>query len=144
MWWRERSDPEANRAAMEALVRRGATPGLLAYAEDVPVGWISCAPREGHAQLLRSRTYAPADTDAGVWAIVCVYVHPGARRARVAAALLDGAVAFARDSGARSVEAYPHADGARSDYMGSAAAFARRGFVPVEERAARVVMRLTT
>jgi GNAT superfamily N-acetyltransferase len=142
MWWRDRRDPETNRSAMETLVRRRAKPGLLAYDEGVAVGWISIAPRESHDQLMRSRAYGPTDEEAGVWAIVCVYVHPGARRKRVAAALLDAAVGFARAGGARTLEAYPAKEPARSDYMGSAAALARRGFTHAEERGTRLVMRL--
>src|SRR3954454_12172044 len=71
MWWRDRGSPEANRSAMARLVAAGARPGLLAYDVDRVVGWISIAPRSTHGRLMRSRTYAPSDGDADVWAIVC-------------------------------------------------------------------------
>jgi GNAT superfamily N-acetyltransferase len=142
MWWRDRGAPEANRGAMERLVADGARPGLLAYEDAVPVGWLSIAPRNAHRRLMRSRTYAPSDTDPDVWAIVCVYVHPAARKARVASALLDAAVAFAHAAGAAAIEAYPATDEARSDYMGRIDAFERRGFAHRDTRGTRTVMRL--
>ena len=44
MWWRikrsefDRDKGEANRRAMEAIIRSGEVPGLLAYLEGEPIG----------------------------------------------------------------------------------------------------------
>jgi GNAT superfamily N-acetyltransferase len=142
MWWRDRGGPDENRAAMERLVAGGARPGLLAYEDETAVGWISVAPRDQYIQLQRSRTYAAQDDDEGVWAIVCVYVHPSSRRTGVAGALLGGAIELAQTSGAQAIEAYPAADASRSDYMGRGDALARRGFIQRETRGKRIAMRL--
>jgi len=142
MWWRHRRRPEENHARMEALVRSGGEPGLLAYTDGRPSGWVSVAPRASYGQLVRSRTYAPPDADEDVWSIACFYIHPLARHAGVAELLLERAVAHAFARGAAVVEAYPASVLARSDYMGSVPAYERLGFEPVREAGTRTVMRL--
>ena len=139
MWWRQRSgDAETNRAAMRQLVRDGREPGLLAAVDGTPVGWVSVGPREEFGQLLRSRAYGPRDEDEDVLAIVCFYVDPRRKRRGVAAALLDAAVARARDRGAAWIEAYPKAP---PDYMGRAEWFVEAGFHRVRQAGPRTVMR---
>ena len=56
--WAEqaREGGEANRVAFRAVVASGEVPGLLAYAEGKPVGWIAVAPRQVYAALERSTT----------------------------------------------------------------------------------------
>src|SRR5882724_6731643 len=44
------------RAAMQSLVDREVSIGVLALDGDVPVGWCSVAPRETYVKLERSRT----------------------------------------------------------------------------------------
>ena len=63
----------------ERDVKASGEPGLLAYRDDQAIGWISVAPREQFGQLMRSRSYAPREPEAGVWYITCVYVHGGER-----------------------------------------------------------------
>jgi ribosomal protein S18 acetylase RimI-like enzyme len=142
MWWRERALPhgEPKKRAMETLVRRGREPGLLAYENASPVGWISVAPREEFATLLRSPQYRPRDEDEGVWSIVCFAVDRGARRRGAAGALLEAAVAHAGARGATAVEAYAHVAN-RTDYMGSVALFGTHGFRTVRPANKRAVMR---
>ena len=140
MWWRRRSGSgEANRAAMEELVRGGQEPGLLAYGDDHTIGWVSVAPREQYGQLSRSRTYAPPEPDPGVWSIACFQVDPRHRRSGVARALLDAAVAHALARGATAVEAFPHRR--LPDYMGAATMFAAVGFRPVRNAGPRTIVR---
>src|SRR5690242_855406 len=79
MWWRvPRRDwnagkGEGNRAALEAYVRAGNVPGLLAYDGDVPVGWVALEPRAAYPRLAASRNLAPVDEEA-VWSITCFFV----------------------------------------------------------------------
>ena len=62
MYWRlpraeyEAGKGDANRRAFEGIVRRGPPPGILAYADDEPVGWCAIAPREWTPKLDRART----------------------------------------------------------------------------------------
>jgi hypothetical protein len=45
---------------MKSLVDAG-VPGLIAYEDDRPVGWISLGPREDYEKLARSPVMKPVD-----------------------------------------------------------------------------------
>src|SRR6266511_530359 len=61
MYWRRpaaeftRGKRRGNREALRSLVAAGAVPGVLAYADGVPVGWCSVAPRDAYPRLERAR-----------------------------------------------------------------------------------------
>jgi ribosomal protein S18 acetylase RimI-like enzyme len=142
MYWRDRALPHGSpkKRAMGALVRAGRTPGLLAYDDGAPVGWISIAPREEFEALLSSPQYGPRDEDEGVWSIVCLAIDRYARRQGVAASLVDAALAHAFAHGATAVEAYPHVSNP-SDYMGSIPLYERAGFARVRDANKRAIVR---
>jgi GNAT superfamily N-acetyltransferase len=140
----------ANRSRMQDLVSEGACPGLLAYEDGEPVGWVSVAPRTEYGRIVRSPVVGPGrePADEVVWSIVCFYVPKTHRRRGIARALLEGAVAHAARSGASSVEAYPR-DPAVSEvsaaglYVGELDWFLDAGFEEVERRKpARPIVRL--
>lgn len=143
MFWRDRSlgHGAPKKRALGALVRAGREPGLLAYESGSPVGWVSIAPREEYAALLRSPQYRPRDEDEGVWSIVCFTVDKEARGRGVVDALLEGAVDYARAHGAACLEGYGHVADSK-DYMGSRELFAAHGFRPLREATKRTIMRL--
>ena len=139
MWWRQRTGKaDSNKRAMRTLVREGREPGLLAYDDGPPVGWVSVGPREEFGQLVRSRTYRPVDDDPDVFSIVCFYIDPRAKRRGVAALLTEEALAYALARGASAVEAYVKEP---PDYMGVKGSFERLGFDPVRTAGKRTVMR---
>ena len=145
MYWRDRSlqHGEPKKRAMAKLVRDGRQPGLLAYDDGSPVGWVAIAPREEYAAILASPQYRPRDTGGGaaVWAIVCFVVDKYAQRRGIASALLAAAVEHAFANGATSVEAYPHVSNG-SDYMGGLELYRRAGFTKVRDANKRVLVRL--
>ena len=143
MWWRDRSleHGEGKKRGMAELVQKGRRPGLLAYEDGSPVGWISVAAREEYAQLVRSPQYRPREQEHGIWSIVCFTIDKPARGRGVQEVLLDAAVEFAFQSGARAVDAYPHRF-KHDDYMGHVELFEGRGFEPVRETSKRVIVRL--
>jgi GNAT superfamily N-acetyltransferase len=143
MYWRRRSNGNValNKRRMASIVREGSVPGLIAYVDEVPSGWVSVAPREAFPVLLRSPQYRPRDEDADVWAIVCFTIDRPVRRSGIASALLDGAVARAFANGAAALEAYPHV-GSGDDYMGSIALYEQAGFARVRDANKRAVYRL--
>ena len=122
LWWRvtagtyKAMPAEARRDALEGVVAAGDPPGLLAYREGEPVGWIAIAPREDYPRwaktnaakesdrVLRERGLDPAK---GVWAATCFYVARGARKQGVTVQLLDAGVEYAKKSGAEVVEGFP-------------------------------------
>lgn len=151
MWWRlsakdwERNAYDGNRRSMKRLVDSGEIPGLLAYRDERPLGWVSVAPREQFSRIERSRTLGPVD-DESVWSIVCFYIDRKERASGVATALLDAAVRSAAARGARIVEAYPvdpnEGTSNASAFTGLAEMFKRAGFREVaRRRPARPIMR---
>ena len=119
-------------AYMRGLCESGQPPGVLAYLDGVPVGWCSVTPRAGLSRLVNSRTIPTVD-DQPVWSVICFVVRSGYRRRGVTAAMLEGAVEYARSQGAQLVEGYPlDTDGAKisssAAYVGTVAMFERAGF----------------
>ena len=142
------------RKVMTELAKREPAPGLLAYADDEPVGWVAVAPRGELNRVDRSRA-TPRVDDADVWVIPCVTVRKDVRGRGIAVALIDAAVQYAAQHGAPAVEAYPRAGNERTGddnaYFGAEPMFQRAGFKivrgPLENRPrnwiARVTMRRT-
>jgi Acetyltransferase (GNAT) family len=101
MYWRmPRRDFEASigastRQLFRARVAAGPPPGLLAYRDGAPVGWVQVGPRadvpgwNGARRLTAPTAEAPAD-DPQVWGISCFVTKAGCRRQGIATALLTG------------------------------------------------------
>ena len=147
MRWRLRSSPFRNAgkdgrvAALADRVRRAEPVGVLAYADGEVVGWCSVAPRESYAAVLASRviTQVPGER---VWSVVCFFVAARARRQGLRTRLLEAACAYAAESGAAVIEAYPSPDGRSYRYMGTRELYRAAGFedLPVPD-GSRPVMR---
>lgn len=119
------------RAAMAKLAARQRAPGLLAFQDDEPVGWVAIAPRHEFARIVASRATPPVD-DQDVWVIPCITVRKTARGRGIAVALIKAAAAYAAEHGATLVEAYPRAGDARTGddnaFFGTEPMFRRAGF----------------
>jgi GNAT superfamily N-acetyltransferase len=138
--------PRRSREALQALAAQDPPPGLIGYRDGTPVGWISLGPREHYAKLARSPVMKPVD-DQPVWSVVCFVVPAEYRGQGVPAALLAGAVAYARQRGVRLLEAYPVDTDApappQQPWFGSKHLFDAAGFEEVARRKpARPVLRL--
>ena len=126
-----RLDDASRESAMHELVDASVPVGVLAYADGEAVGWCSVAPRESYARLVASRTMPRvSDEDTPTWTVLCFFV-PRAHRGRgITRALLDGAIAYARERGADVVEAYPFdTAGISSTHRGHSSVFAAAGFI---------------
>jgi hypothetical protein len=94
MFWRlPRKDFEAgsgnfNRAAFKGIIDSGETPGLIAYHQDKPAGWICIGPRANFPVLDRSRVLKPVD-ERPVWSVVCFFVARPFRRQGITVSLLN-------------------------------------------------------
>jgi GNAT superfamily N-acetyltransferase len=148
MYWRiPGRDPygPGNRAAFQARVDQDPPPGLLAYADDRAVGWVQVGRRQEFVRIERSRHLGPID-ETPVWSVNCFYIRRGHRRHGVGAALLDAAIAFARDHDAAGLEAYPvdrRGSSAGELYTGVPSMFLARGFREVARRhPSRPILRL--
>lgn len=147
MWWRikrsefERMHGEENRRAMEAIIRSGEVPGLLAYLQNEPIGWCSIAPREAFPVLDRSPALKRVDNQP-VWSIVCFYIPRHYRRSGLMGFLIQTALDYARANGAQIVEAYPiDPETSRFDpggaFTGTIGTFRKLGFKEVARRSKR-------
>jgi len=159
MWWRvDRPDMieglgEQNKALFRRRVETGPPPGLLGYEDaNTPVGWVQVGPRPDVPNWNQPRRLtAPLDqadgTDPSVWGISCFVVRAGFRRRGHFRALLDAALDWARQNGARALDACPvdtrDRQPASGLYHGLAQAFRDRGFTELARRRPdRPLMRL--
>jgi GNAT superfamily N-acetyltransferase len=128
---------------LDVGVQHSVEVGVLAYVDDVPVGWCSIAPRQCYPALDRYRALPRID-DRPVWSITCFFVGRRVRGRGVTLALLRAAVAYAGSLGCRIVEGYPVEPGARlHTSMGAAATVRTAGFRDVTPQGqARMVMRI--
>lgn len=131
----KRSD--MNRAKLKALVDAKRPPGLIAYRDKVPIGWVALGPREDFAVLQNSPVMKPVD-DRPVWSVVCFVVPSEYRGQGIAEALLKAAVAYAAKQGARLIEGYPMDKRARTKdenlWFGTKSMFDRAGFKEIARR----------
>jgi GNAT superfamily N-acetyltransferase len=137
---------EKNRRAMKAVFQSGEVPGLVAFDDKKPVGWIQVAPREKFPRLESSIILKPVD-DKKVWSVSCFFVHKSHRKRGVSLALLQTACDFAEKSGAFILEGYP-IEPSKKPYppvyawVGFADVFLRAGFKEVLRRSeTRPIMR---
>lgn len=133
-----------HRARLEEEVRGGSEPGLLAYVDGVAVGWCRLGPRGSFERLEHSPKLARIDDEEDVWSLVCFYVHPAAKRAGIATALLEAAVERATARGVRFLEGYPVAEHHMNidAYTGYLPMFLDTGFEPVRDAGRRTIVRL--
>jgi len=143
---------EQRTGLLESQTHQDPVPGMVAYVDGEPCGWIGFGVRSRMERLVRSRTIPLVD-DVPVWSVFCFLIRVGYRRQGVAQALLDGLVEYARQQGSPMLEAYPvetngkriHGSGA---YVGLATMFRRAGFSEIlqtdarAEHLPRILMRL--
>jgi GNAT superfamily N-acetyltransferase len=149
-----REDAPDNRGALRHEITHAAVPpGLIAYVDGQPVGWTRMGLRSSFPGVAGNRALARVLTndDSGVWWVTCFAIDSRFRRAGIGAALLQGAVAFARQQGATAVEGHPVDVAALKAsqvagsalYTGTKAMFTRAGFTEVGRTfPTRPVMRL--
>lgn len=129
---------EPNKYSMKDLVYRGKSTGVLAYVDDMPIGWCAVAPREDYKRLESSRVLKRID-DKPVWSITCFFIAKTFRRKGLSIELIKGATEYAKLNGANIVEAYPVVpyDNNIPDaflWTGTPIAFEAAGFTEAERR----------
>lgn len=142
---------QARADRVRELCHEDPPPGVIAYLEGEPVGWAAVHPRRD-TSFARNRLIPHVD-DVDVWSLWCIRVRPGHRKQGISHALIDGAVAYARERGAPAIEGYPVDSGTERvnptmAYVGTRALFETAGFEKVADTASvldgfpRVLMRL--
>jgi GNAT superfamily N-acetyltransferase len=139
---------QKNRSHLKSLVDDRKVPGLIAYVDGQPAGWVSVAPREQFGRVERSPLFKRDDIDPSVWSIVCFFVHRSHRGHGIASALVKGAVEHAVKKGATVVEGYPFDPAQKAKwnsaeaYIGTSEMFAACGFEEVARpKPGRLLMR---
>ena len=140
MYWKLRGKAfsentgDAARQMQKSIVDAKTVPGLLAYSEGYPIGWVAVEPRKAYPKLAHSRILKPID-DEEVWSITCFFVEKNHRRKGVTVELLKAAIEHVKKHGGKIVEGYPV--DAKTDqpapfiYTGTASAFIQAGFQEV-------------
>ncbi|MET4159601.1 GNAT superfamily N-acetyltransferase [Agromyces sp. PvR057] len=148
------SDAELEQLLEQQIAEGEHGPGLIAYDGDTPVGWCAVEPRPALPGLPRKRIVATGSPDqdfddASIWAVTCFVVPRAHRRRGVGGVLAEAAVAYAREHGARVVEAYGVDPAARAKvpaadlFPGTVSMFERAGFREVARPTpARAVMQI--
>jgi GNAT superfamily N-acetyltransferase len=155
--WRD-STLEERTAMLRAQTACGnpdaaATSGLLAYVDGEPAGWVAVEPRTAYPKLRTSRIpWSGRDEDKddhGVWAVTCFVVRKGYRGRGLTYHLAQATIDFARERGARALEAYPMITEAGKQitwgelHVGARQVFEDAGFEQVNHPTVRrVVMRI--
>lgn len=140
MYWKLRGKDfdenrgDAARQMQKSVVDAKIVPGLLAYSEGYPVGWIAIEPRSQYPKLAHSKVLKPMD-DQEVWSVTCFFVEKKHRHKGIAVELLKAAVAHAKKNGAKIIEGYPvdtkKEEPAPFAFTGTAAVFQHAGFAEV-------------
>ena len=118
-----RSKKADKKAALKSSVDCGEPVGILAYSDSEPVAWCSIAPRSSYRDLSGDPSLD------GVWSLVCFFIKRAYRGRGLTAKLIEAAVNYARENGARYVEAYPVTpDSPSYRFMGYTRTFQRLGF----------------
>jgi len=153
MFWKltrkefEAGKGEPNQFAQKAQVALGSIPGLLAYVDGLPAGWIAVEPRSAYPGLARSRVLAPLD-DLPVWSVPCFFVDKDHRRKGLTVGLLNAAAEHVKAQGGTVLEGYPIDPRGQEKmpavfvYTGLLPAFLKAGFTEAGRRSAtRPIMR---
>jgi GNAT superfamily N-acetyltransferase len=145
MYWRIGSDyqkrsRDLNKKDFREIVKKGPPPGLIAFIDNLPVGWCQLTTKNFLPWLeenYSSNNYNISD----IWCISCFYVRSRYRKMGVTSALIDHAIKFAKRSKAKLIEAYPR--NSVSSYTGYPSTFRKAGFkVTGHGKYDRTVMRL--
>lgn len=149
---REAIPKEDRKALMQARVKAGPAPGLLAYSGEAPVGWMQIGPRADVPEWNNAgRVSAPLEdapvSDSGAWAISCFFFKSSERGKGLSHAMVRAGIDFSRKNRARVLEVCPmdQAKQAKSVglFVGSTRVFQKAGFREVALRkAGRPLMRL--
>jgi GNAT superfamily N-acetyltransferase len=145
MYWRiggeyNKRPGELNRQEFKAIVEKGPPPGLIAFHENIPVGWCQLTLKSSLPRLEQDYKTGGGENDA-VWCISCFYVRTGYRRKGITSALIKSAIQSAKKANAKVLEAYPR--NSDSSYTGYPSSFLNAGFKVIGEgKYNRTIMRI--
>jgi len=130
MYWRigsnyHKRSRELNKKDFKTIVKKGPPPGLIAFVDNIPVGWCQLTTKSSLPWL--EKNYSSGhDNIPDVWCISCFYVKTGYRKIGVTSGLVAYGMKLANRSGVKTIEAYP--GNSNSSFTGYPSTFAKAGF----------------
>lgn len=119
----DRANKDDKKASLKAYVDKGYPVGLLCYDISEPVAWCSIAPRESYRELSGDNSLT------NVWSLVCFFIKRDYRQQGIAEELIKHAIKYAKENGAKYVEAYPvDPESPSYRFMGFKPMFDKQGF----------------
>jgi GNAT superfamily N-acetyltransferase len=119
----DRANKIDKKESLRTYVNSQTPVGLLAYDNSEPVAWCSIAPRDSYKELSGDESLN------GVWSLVCFFVKREYRKKGINEELIRQAIKYAKDNGAKFVEAYPvDPDSPSYRFMGFKPMFDKQGF----------------
>lgn len=120
---------------MQKLIEENKVGGLLAYQDQICIGWIAIDP----ISKLVGHDCQPSGK-LNEWSIHCIFVKDGFRGQGISSELIRPAIEFAKSHGAKLISAFPIPSAKRSQFPVNKAEFSGRfstylkmGFIPSEE-----------
>lgn len=125
---------DGNRQIQKSIVDAKKNPGLIAYSEGYPIGWIAIEPRSEYPKLATSKVLKQIDNEE-VWSITCLFIEKKHRRKGITVELIKAAVEHAKKYGAKIVESYPMDTKTKQSpafiFTGTTSSFKNAGFKEV-------------
>ena len=119
----DRANKADKKVSLKSYVDNGIPIGLLCYDNLELIAWCSVAPRESYRELSGDSSL----TD--VWSLVCFFIKKEYRQKGMNEELIRESIKYAKDNGARYMEAYPVDRGSPSyRFMGFKPTFDKLGF----------------
>ena len=130
MYWRigaeyHKRNRSLNKADLHQIISSNRPAGLLAFVDEIPVGWCQLTPREDLPWLVKNG-YGNFNSGSNVWCISCFYIKPGYRGKGITLALIRFSIDYAKKAGADLLEAYPRKS--PHSFTGNPSTFSRAGF----------------
>jgi GNAT superfamily N-acetyltransferase len=119
----DRANKADKKSSLENYVTTEKPVGLLCYHNTVAIAWCSIAPRESYRELSGDTTLS------NVWSLVCFFIKKEYRQKGITEELIKQSIKYAKDNGAKYVEAYPvDQDSPSYRFMGFKPIFDKVGF----------------
>ncbi len=144
MYWRigpeyKKRARDENRVDFKTIAETE-SPGLIAFDDGKAVGWCQVTPKNTLPWLVKD--YGFETDNADTWCISCFYTRAGFRGNGIASALIKEAIPFAKQSGAKILEAYAR-DSKTDSFTGFPSSYLKAGFKAVDEgKYKRTIMRM--
>lgn len=130
MYWRigaeyHKRDRLLNKEALHKIISSDCPSGLLAFVDNIPVGWCQLTPREDLQWLIKN-AYGANNIKKNVWCISCFFIKPGFRNKGLTEELVKASIKYAKKSKAEILEAYPR--DSQNSFTGYSSIFLKVGF----------------